>query len=205
MTVCARRSAAMRAAWRRCGRTISWPASSKSWSARNPFKPADYEDAVMGCTNQAGEDARNVARHAVAARRACRSRPAALTVNRLCGSGLAAMLDAARAADCRPGRALHRRRRREHEPRAFRAWRSPRAPMAATSAGVRFSTIGARFPNPQGRSRATAPTRWPRPPTTSRASIRSRARTATNSPSPRSRNTPSAKAAGFYDEGNACR
>src|SRR5208282_2528930 len=32
--------------------------------ARNPFKPGDYEDAIIGCTNQAGEDARNVARHA---------------------------------------------------------------------------------------------------------------------------------------------
>ncbi len=33
--------------------------------ARNPFKLGDYEDAVMGNTNQAGEDARNVARHAI--------------------------------------------------------------------------------------------------------------------------------------------
>src|SRR5258708_1529054 len=31
---------------------------------RNPFEPRQYEDAVVGCTNQAGEDARNVARHA---------------------------------------------------------------------------------------------------------------------------------------------
>ncbi|HUC67089.1 MAG TPA: 3-oxoadipyl-CoA thiolase, partial [Stellaceae bacterium] len=36
----------------------------KTLVERNPFKPADYEDAVIGCTNQAGEDARNVARHA---------------------------------------------------------------------------------------------------------------------------------------------
>ncbi|MGH6975340.1 MAG: 3-oxoadipyl-CoA thiolase, partial [Stellaceae bacterium] len=26
---------------------------------RNPFKPEQYEDVVVGCTNQAGEDARN--------------------------------------------------------------------------------------------------------------------------------------------------
>ncbi len=31
--------------------------------ARNPFDQRDYEDVVMGCTNQAGEDARNIARH----------------------------------------------------------------------------------------------------------------------------------------------
>ncbi len=36
----------------------------KELIGRNPFKPQDYEDAVVGCTNQAGEDARNVARHA---------------------------------------------------------------------------------------------------------------------------------------------
>src|SRR5258707_7867286 len=36
----------------------------KELVGRNPFKPGDYEDAVVGCTNQAGEDARNVARHA---------------------------------------------------------------------------------------------------------------------------------------------
>ena len=31
---------------------------------RNPFDRNDYEDVIAGCTNQAGEDARNVARHA---------------------------------------------------------------------------------------------------------------------------------------------
>ena len=86
---------------------------------RNPFKPADYEDAIVGCTNQAGEDARNVARHA-ALLGGLPIETGGLTVNRLCGSGLAAVLDAARAATLRPGRALHRRRRREHEPRALR-------------------------------------------------------------------------------------
>ena len=31
---------------------------------RSPFAKEDVEDVVVGCTNQAGEDARNVARHA---------------------------------------------------------------------------------------------------------------------------------------------
>ena len=31
---------------------------------RNAFAPENYEDVIAGCTNQAGEDARNVARHA---------------------------------------------------------------------------------------------------------------------------------------------
>ena len=74
----------------------------KALIGRNPFKPQDYEDAVIGCTNQAGEDARNVARHA-ALLGGLPIETAGLTVNRLCGSGLAAMLDTARAASCGQG------------------------------------------------------------------------------------------------------
>ncbi len=33
--------------------------------ARNPVEAADLEDVYLGCTNQAGEDNRNVARMAV--------------------------------------------------------------------------------------------------------------------------------------------
>ena len=36
----------------------------KDLVARSPFAAGDFEDAIVGCTNQAGEDARNVARHA---------------------------------------------------------------------------------------------------------------------------------------------
>ena len=32
--------------------------------ARSAFKPEQIEDVILGCTNQAGEDSRNVARHA---------------------------------------------------------------------------------------------------------------------------------------------
>ena len=69
---------------------------------RNPFKASDYEDAIIGCTNQAGEDARNVARHA-ALLAGLPTEIGGLTVNRLCGSGLAAVADAARAASCGQG------------------------------------------------------------------------------------------------------
>lgn len=42
---------------------------------RNPFAPEAYEDVIAGCTNQAGEDARNLARHArPAGRPACGNR-----------------------------------------------------------------------------------------------------------------------------------
>src|ERR1700724_3404633 len=74
----------------------------KELIGRNPFKLGDYEDAVVGCTNQAGEDARNVARHA-GLLAGLPIETGGLTVNRLCGSGLAAMLDTARAASCGQG------------------------------------------------------------------------------------------------------
>src|SRR5215469_3015704 len=74
----------------------------KTLVTRNPFKPGDYEDAVVGCTNQAGEDARNVARHA-ALLAGLPTDIGGLTVNRLCGSGLAAVVDTARAASCGQG------------------------------------------------------------------------------------------------------
>ncbi|MFN2772792.1 beta-ketoacyl synthase N-terminal-like domain-containing protein, partial [Escherichia coli] len=54
-------------------------------------------------TNQAGEDSRNLARNALLAA----GLPARLpgqTVNRLCASGLSAVIDAARAISCGEGR-----------------------------------------------------------------------------------------------------
>lgn len=63
---------------------------------RAGFSPSQIEDVVLGCACQAGEDARNVARHAVLLTSLPVSIPGQ-TVNRLCSSGLAAILDAARA------------------------------------------------------------------------------------------------------------
>lgn len=64
---------------------------------RNPQIPAEQvEDVIMGCANQAGEDNRNVARMAVL----LAGLPVSVggtTVNRLCGSGLEAVNQAARA------------------------------------------------------------------------------------------------------------
>ena len=59
------------------------------------FTPDAFEDVVMGNTNGAGEDCRNVARFA-SLRAGMPTALAGITVNRLCGSGLAATLDAAR-------------------------------------------------------------------------------------------------------------
>jgi 3-oxoadipyl-CoA thiolase len=54
------------------------------------------DDVVLGCANQAGEDNRNVARMALLLAGLPQSVPGA-TVNRLCGSGLEAVLGCARA------------------------------------------------------------------------------------------------------------
>jgi acetyl-CoA C-acetyltransferase len=113
---------------------------------RNPFKPADYEDAVMGNTNQAGEDARNVARHAILLA-GLPIETAALTVNRLCGSGPAAVLDTARAATTGMGELFL----------AGGVESMSRAPFVTAKSETPYqrdfrmydSTIGARFPNPK--------------------------------------------------------
>ena len=63
---------------------------------RNGLDPAEVEEVYMGCANQAGEDNRNVGRMAVL----LADFPvevAAVTVNRLCASGLQAVNMAARA------------------------------------------------------------------------------------------------------------
>ena len=65
---------------------------------RNPSIPTDtIADVIMGCANQAGEDNRNVARMAALLAGLPPSVPGE-TVNRLCASGMNAVVNAARAA-----------------------------------------------------------------------------------------------------------
>lgn len=64
---------------------------------RNPgVDPAAIEDVIFGCANQAGEDNRNVARMALLLAGIPHTVPGE-TVNRLCASGMAAAINAARA------------------------------------------------------------------------------------------------------------
>ncbi len=64
---------------------------------RNPNIPKDaYDDVIMGCANQAGEDNRNVARMCSLLAGLPYSVPGE-TVNRLCSSGLSAIIHANRA------------------------------------------------------------------------------------------------------------
>src|SRR5262245_32329526 len=69
-------------------RTLMKRNASVDWAA--------LDEVVFGCANQAGEDNRNVARMAVLLAGLPDTVPA-LTVNRLCASGLNAVGDAARA------------------------------------------------------------------------------------------------------------
>jgi len=111
---------------------------------RSPWKPEDIEDVILGCTNQAGEDARNVARNALLAA----GFPVTVggqTVNRLCASGLAAVIEAARAITCGEGELYV----------AGGVESMSRAPFVLSKSESAYSrdfkmfdsTIGARFPN----------------------------------------------------------
>jgi 3-oxoadipyl-CoA thiolase len=57
---------------------------------RTGIDPAEVDDVILGCTNQAGEDNRNVARQALLLA-GMPVEVAGQTVNRLCGSGLQAV------------------------------------------------------------------------------------------------------------------
>src|SRR5207302_10664245 len=63
---------------------------------RTRIDPAEVEDVILGCANQAGEDNRNVARMALLLAGVPVDVPGQ-TVNRLCGSGLQAVNAAAQA------------------------------------------------------------------------------------------------------------
>ncbi len=112
---------------------------------RNNFDSDLYEDVIAGNTNQAGEDSRNVARHA-ALLAGLPIASAGITLNRLCGSGLAAVLDASRCVRCGEGELFI----------AGGVESMSRAPLVLSRAVSAFdrgqkledSTLGARFPNP---------------------------------------------------------
>jgi acetyl-CoA acyltransferase len=69
----------------------------KALLERNPgLDPAAVEDVILGCANQAGEDNRNVARMALLLAGLPVNVPGE-TVNRLCASGMGAVVNAGRA------------------------------------------------------------------------------------------------------------
>jgi acetyl-CoA C-acetyltransferase len=114
--------------------------------ARSPWRPEDLEDVHVGCTNQAGEDSRNVARHAALLAGFPVTTPAQ-TVNRLCASGLAAVVDAARAVTVGDGE-LYLAGGVESMSRAPFAVAKSETPYARELRAF-DTTLGARFPNPR--------------------------------------------------------
>ncbi len=107
---------------------------------------ADIEDVILGCANQAGEDNRNVARMALLLA-GLPETVGGQTVNRLCGSGLQAVIAAAHAISAGEGELFvaggveSMTRAPFVMAKASAAW--------AREAEIHDSTIGWRFTNPK--------------------------------------------------------
>jgi acetyl-CoA C-acetyltransferase len=114
--------------------------------ARNGISPEEVSDVVMGCVNQAGEDCRNVARFAALLGGLPPTTPG-VTVNRLCASGLQAVVDAARAITVGEGD-LYLAGGVESMSRAPFVMAKSEAPYSRDFK-MFDTTIGARFPNPK--------------------------------------------------------
>jgi acetyl-CoA C-acetyltransferase len=118
--------------------------------ARSGFAVETIDDVSVGCASQAGEDSRNIARHALLLAGLPVETPGAVH-NRLCGSGLDALVGAARAITCGEADVCI----------AGGVESMTRAPFVVAKAEQPFaktfsvfdSSLGARFPNPKIESR----------------------------------------------------
>ena len=114
--------------------------------ARSGFAVETIDDVSIGCASQAGEDSRNVARHALLLAGLPVETPGAVH-NRLCGSGLNALIGAAHAVTCGEANVCV----------AGGVESMTRAPFVVGKAEQAFakdfrvfdSSLGARFPNPK--------------------------------------------------------
>ena len=114
---------------------------------RNGIKGEEVEDVYLGCTNQAGEDSRNVARNASLLAGLPYTVPGA-TVNRLCGSGLEAVNQAGRAIETDHGE-LFIAGGVESMTRGPLVMPKSGEPFARGDVTVYDSVLGWRFPNPR--------------------------------------------------------
>jgi 3-oxoadipyl-CoA thiolase len=114
---------------------------------RGGVDPAEIEDVYLGCANQAGEDNRNVARMA-ALLAGLPIEVAGVTVNRLCGSGLEAVNQAARAAMLGEGQ-LFVAGGVESMTRAPFVFAKTEAAFSRTPPQIYDTTIGWRLTNPR--------------------------------------------------------
>src|SRR5437667_7390913 len=120
---------------------------TKALVERTGVDPLTSDDVILGCTNQAGEDNRNVARMALLLAGLPVEIPGQ-TVNRLCGSGLQAVASAAQAIKAGEGDAFI----------AGGVESMTRAPYVMLKSGTGWnrdvppmadSTVGWRFVNPK--------------------------------------------------------
>ena len=112
---------------------------------RSGINKDDIEDVYFGCTNQAGEDSRNVARNASLLAGLPYSVPGA-TVNRLCGSGLEAINQAAHAVETDHGD-LYVAGGVESMTRGPWVMGKPANPFQRGDTQMYDSSLGWRFPN----------------------------------------------------------
>jgi acetyl-CoA C-acetyltransferase len=115
---------------------------------RNAVKPEEIADVILGCVTQAGEDCRNVARFATLMAGLPPTTPA-VTVNRLCASGLQAVADAARAITAGEGE-LYIAGGVESMSRAPYVFAKSETPYGR-DVKLYDTTIGSRFTNPKFR------------------------------------------------------
>jgi 3-oxoadipyl-CoA thiolase len=117
---------------------------------RSEIEPALVEEVYLGCANQAGEDNRDIARMA-ALLAGFPVETAGVTVNRLCASGLTAVIQAARAIRCGEAEVLI----------AGGVESMSRAPYSVPKAETSFpfgnltawdTALGWRYPNPRMQS-----------------------------------------------------
>ncbi|NIM93059.1 MAG: acetyl-CoA C-acyltransferase [Anaerolineales bacterium] len=115
--------------------------------SRSGIDPDLIEDVYMGCTNQAGEDNRNVARMALLLAGLPHS-VAGATINRLCASGLEAINQAARAIRCDEGDVFIAG---GVESMSRAPWSVPKTerPFPWGNVTMYDTTIGWRYPNPK--------------------------------------------------------
>lgn len=115
--------------------------------ARCGVPATEVEDVYMGCANQAGEDNRNVARMGLLLGGYPESVPG-VTVNRLCGSGMEAVVQAARAITAGDGHVFVAGGV-ESMSRAPWAMPKPDKPFTRGNTTLYDTALGWRFVNPR--------------------------------------------------------
>jgi 3-oxoadipyl-CoA thiolase len=122
---------------------------------RSQVAPTAIDDVILGCANQAGEDNRNVARMALLLAGLPVEVPGQ-TVNRLCGSGLQAVANAAHAIKAGEG-SVFIAGGVESMTRAPYVTLKSAEPWSRRTPEIADSTVGWRFTNPRLKKEWTIP------------------------------------------------